>query len=657
MYIVTVIPIQKGINKENLTYFYSSEIKIGSIVLVPIRKRNIDAIVIDIEEVKNLKSEIKEKDYQIKKILKVKGDSPFTKSFFLACEKMKDYTISSTGLIINNLLPTTFLNNINLLKDIRKIEPSKTLLYENYSPTEQEKIKQEKLIFQALTPDRFAFYRTLIRESFAKKESVFICVPTRYDIEIFKEALTKGIESYVFTFHSDISKKNIIERYNEVISTEHPIIIIGTGMFLSIPREDIKTIILEKESSDSYKQYSRPFIDIRSFVEVLSSVNKTKLILGDTILRPETLYRNEIGELGEVASPLFRLPQPERQLVVNMKDESNNKKFTIISETTKDMIEYAISRNESVVLFSIRKGLAPLTVCNDCGSSILCSNCSNPMVLYGAKQDNTNKSTNSGRIFMCNKCGKKESTMTRCQNCSSWNLVPLGIGTDRVYEEIRNLFPNTNIIQFDKENISNEKEALAKIDDFKKLPGSILIGTEMIFSYLNEQVIHSAIISIDGLLSIPSFNITQKIIHIIERLQYLTERNLIIQTRSEDSPILRHILTGNVLYLYREDLKERKVFGYPPFKRLIKISFTGNSKETEKAHEYINKILEKYEPQIFSAFSNKARGQYTTNTIIKVDTSKWPIPSGTKELDLDLKENLSKLGNFFSINVDPEDLL
>jgi primosomal protein N' (replication factor Y) len=565
---------------------------------------------------------------------------------------MKDYTVSNTGTIINNLLPSVFLNNINLLEKTKNIS---TTIDENIS-LENEKAKQEKLIFQALTPDRFAFYRTLIRESFAKKESVFICVPTRYDIEIFKEALTKGIENYVYTFHSDISKKNLVEKYNQVVSIDHPIIIIGTGMFLSIPREDIKTIILERESSDSYKQYSRPFIDIRSFVEILSSINKIKLIFGDTILRPETLYRNETGELGEIASPLFRLPQPERQLVVNMKNESN-KKFTVISETTKDMIEYAISHNESVVLFSIRKGLAPLTICNDCGSSVLCSNCNNPMVLYGTKQENTNKSINDGRIFMCNKCGKKESTMTRCQNCSSWNLVPLGIGTDRVYEEIKNLFPNTNIIQFDKENTPNEKEALEKINNFKKNPGSILIGTEMIFSYLNEQVIHSAIISIDGLLSIPSFNITQKIIHIIERLQYLTKRNLVIQTRTEDNPILNHILTGNVLYLYREDLKERKMFGYPPFKRLIKISFTGNAKETEKAEEFINKILEKYEPQIFSAFTNRARGQYTTNTIIKVDTDKWPIPSTGKMLNLDLKENLSRLGNFFSINVDPEDLL
>ena len=653
MYIVTVIPIQKGFQKDNLTYFSSTNIPLGSIVTVPMRKKNIDAIVINIEDARDLKYDLKQRDYELKKIIEIKGESPFTKSFFSACEKIKNYTVSNTGSIIKSLLPAVFLDNIQDLK---------TPIINNTidSFEDLEKIKQEKLIFQALTSDRLAFYRTLIREAFAKKQSVFICVPTRYDIEIFKDALTKGIEQYVYAFHGDINKKTLISMYNNVISEPHPVIIIGTGMFLSIPRHDIQTIILEHESSDTYKQYGRPYIDIRSFVEILSSIEKIKLIIGDTLLRPETLYRNEQGELGEVASPLFRLPQAERELIVDMKeelDEKGLKKFTVLSDKTKQMIEYAISHNESVFLFSIRKGLAPVTVCHDCGYTLLCPSCSTPIVLYGAKQNNVNKQT-TARIFMCNKCGRKEETETRCVKCSSWNLVPLGIGTDRVYEEIKKFFPKAPIIQIDKETTPNDKDARFAIAQFYKTPGSILIGTEMAFSYLHTQVTHSAIISLDGLLSIPSFNITQKILHIIEKLQYTTIRNLIIQTRIEDNQILQYILSGNVLPLYREDLKERKLFGYPPFKRLVNITFTGSPSETEKARSFINNTLGNYEPQIFSAFISKIKGQYITNTVIKIDPELWPLPTNnTKKINSDLLENLSKLPPSFSINVDPDDLL
>jgi len=648
MYIVTVIPLYKGGQKEHLSYFSINDINIGSIVTVPVRKKEVDAIVINTEEARNLKSDLKNANYQLRKIIKVKGNSPFNKSFFVACQRMKKYLVSNTGLIIKNLLPTVFIENISELKTSIEI-----------SNEEKDKIKHEKLIFQTNYSDRLAFYRTLIREAFAKKESIFICVPTRYDIDHFSNELAKGIEQYVFFFHSDLNKKILINKYNIVIKEPHPILIIGTGIFMSIPRHDIKTIILENESSDVYKQNIKPYIDIRSFAEILSSVQKIKLIFGDTLLRPETLQRHEDGEFGEISSPLYRLSQTENQIVVDMKnevDEKGKKLFTTISKETKKMIDETLSLNKSVFLFSIRKGLAPITVCNDCNHTLLCPSCSTPIVLYGTKQISANKSTTK-RIFMCNKCGRKEKTEVSCPNCASWNLTPLGIGTDRIYEEIKKLYPKVKVIQIDKE-VTTDKEARIAITEFDKNPGSILIGTEMVFSYLQEEVYSSAIISLDGLFSIPSFNITQKIIHIIEKLNYITLNKIIIQTRIPENKILQYILNGNVLPLCREDLKERKDFGYPPFKRLIKITFQGKADETEKARNFIEKNLGDYEPQIFSAFTSKIKGQYITNTVIKIDPQIWPLP--TKEeiiINNNLSQNLSQLPPSFLINIDPEDLL
>jgi len=659
MYIATVIPLQKGNQKEYLSYFSAVDINIGSIVSIPVRSKIIDAIVINMEEARNIKSDIKNADYQLKKIIKIKGDSPFNKSFFIACQKMKNYTVSNTGSIIKSLLPSSFVENIQKLKEPTSINETKPAFAQSFGEV-KENIKHEKLIFQAVQSDRLAFYRTLIREAFAKKESIFICVPTRYDIDHFNKELAKGIEQYVFSFHSDMTKKALINMYNSAISEIHPILIIGTGIFMSIPRHDIKTVVLEHESSDVYKQINRPYLDIRSFAEVLSSIQKTKLIFGDTLLRPETLHRHDQGEFGEISSPLYRLPQTERQIVVDMKnevDEKGKKTFTTISKATKKMIDMSISSNKSVFLFSVRKGLAPITVCNDCGNTLLCPSCSTPIVLYGTRQITATKTT-TPRIFMCNKCGRKEKTEVSCPNCSSWNLTPLGIGTDKVYEEIKNLYPKTKIIQIDKEATPTTKEARNAIVEFNKNPGSILIGTEMVFSYLQDEVNSSAVISLDGLFSIPSFNITQKILHIIEKLHNVTLNNLIIQTRIPENKILQYILSGNVLPLCREDLMERKSFGYPPFKRLIKITFEGTAGDTEKARSFIEKTLGNYEPQIFSAFVSKIKGQYITNTVIKVDPKIWPLPTDDKlVIDQNLSQTFFQLPPSFSINVDPEDLL
>jgi primosomal protein N' (replication factor Y) len=258
---------------------------------------------------------------------------------------------------------------------------------------------------------------------------------------------------------------------------------------------------------------------------------------------------------------------------------------------------------------------------------------------------------------MCNKCGRKEKTEISCPKCSSWNLTPLGIGTDRVYEEIKNSYPKTKIIQIDKE-ATTPKEAREAMEEYNKNPGSILIGTEMAFSYLKEEVYGSAIISLDGLFSIPSFNITQKILHLIEKLQNITSHRLIIQTRIPENKILQYILNGNVLPLCREDLRERKDFGYPPFKRLIKITFEGSPKETEVARNFIEDILGDYEPQVFSAFISRIKGQYITNTVIKIDPLIWPLPTDDKNIqDSNLYKKLRQIPPAFSINIDPEDLL
>ncbi len=653
MYILTVIPIKKGFLKENLTYFSSQKVNLGSIVEIPIRKKTADAIVVDIDNAHDVKFDIKNKDYQLKKINKIKGPASFSNYFFETCEKLKYYYNTNTGIIIDSVLPKIFLDNISSFKKRGKDSEEKI------NTNTEDNIENEKLIFQSPWDERISWYKTLIRESFAKKESLYIVAPTIYDTEIFKNELSKGIDSYIYIFNSRITNKNIIENYNKALSEDHPILIIGTASFLCIPRNDIKTIIIEKESSDAYKQIRRPFVDLRNFIEVFAYIKKTKIILSDTILRPETIYRHDIGELGEVRSPSFRLKETKKQTLINMKrefEDKKNKNFEIFGDETKKIIENAIEKKESIFIYTTRKGLAPVTACNDCGHTLTCPSCETPIVLYGTKQMISNKGTTK-RIFMCNKCGRKETTEVRCPLCNSWNLTPLGIGADRVYEEIKKIYSQTEILQIDKEN-TTDKEAKEVINSFEKNKGSILIGTEMAFSYIKENVDHSIVVSLDGILSIPSFNINQKILHIIERLQIITNNNLIIQTRDPENKILENIINGNVLPIFRQDLIERESFGYPPFKKLIKITFTGNKEETEKSRNYINKVLENYDPQIFSAFVGKVKGEYITNTIIKIDPQIWPLPINIKKsINEDLALKLSNLSQAFSINIEPEDLL
>ena len=125
MFILTVIPIKKGVGREYLSYFAGEHVRPGTIVSVPVRSRTIDAIVIEAEPAENLKSSLRSLEYQIKKITKIKGPSPFTPEFFDACVMMKDYAVSTTGAVISALLPQSLIENANELVIPQKKEITK----------------------------------------------------------------------------------------------------------------------------------------------------------------------------------------------------------------------------------------------------------------------------------------------------------------------------------------------------------------------------------------------------------------------------------------------------------------------------------------------------------------------------------------------------
>ncbi|MFA6397272.1 MAG: hypothetical protein WDK96_00300 [Candidatus Paceibacterota bacterium] len=638
MKIVTITPLTKGIQKETLTYFSALEIEVGMIVSIKIRNKLVNALVVSVEDASKSKSEVKTATYNLKKIEKIIGPSFFLPEFFKACEETKKYFIGQTGQIINSFLPAIYLKNYDKLQKLeyKEIQRDRAIL------------KQEKLIFQAPLEDRISFYKTFIRESFAKKTSVFLCLPTISDIEFFAENIQKGIENYVYVFHSDVPDKKLLEKYNKVIKEDHPVLIIATSQFLFIPRNDIGAIVLERESSPSHKSLTRPFIDTRTFVEFLSYKLKVKLILADTFLRMETIWRHDNFEFNEISPISFRVPQNSDLEIIDMKKDEDTK-FSILSNEVIDLISKSIKENKKIFLFTLRKGLAPITVCHDCSNPLFCDFCQTPLVLK-----NTEK---NGRIFYCNKCKKQKASDTSCVNCGSWNMTPLGIGTELVFEEIKKKFKSIKAFRLDKEKAKTSLQAEKIIDQFYKTKGGVLVGTEMALFYLNE-IDYTAIISFDSLFSIPNFKMNEKILNLVSSLILHTDKKLLIQTRNADEKILRHIMSGNLSQVYRDEIEERQKFGYPPFKTIIKVSYRGKKEAVEKEKIILKEMFEEYKPDIFHAFVAKIKGLHIINMVIKIDRNLWTLESLRKgNFDENLWEKLNSLPPAFSIQVDPEDIL
>lgn len=637
MKIINVIPLSRGIFKETLSYFSSKDISIGSIVSVPIRKKIVNAIVISKEDTSNAKAQLKSSTFAIKKIESVKTKHFFTQAFTEAAKDTAEYFSTTTGSIIQALTPK------QILEDLIENKTPKSIVIK----TEKAVTSVESFVFQADDKERITTYRSIIREEFAKKSSVFFCLPTATDIASAENELNRGIKEYVFVLHGKMTKKQIAETWNNILKEEHPILIISTGSFFSIPRNDIGVVILDKENSQNYKTFARPYFDMRTFAEKLAKRGGIKLIFGDIFLRPETIWRTNQGELIEINSLKFRAISSATQSIVDMgeyKKTDSEKKFTLVSDELKTLIQKNKLENANLFILIGRKGLATITICNDCGKIVKCTNCDIPAVLY------KNTSAIKNNLFMCNRCGKREDAEQRCANCESWRLFPLGIGLEGVEEEIKKVFPDINIFKIDSGITKTPKKCIETMDKFLSAPGSILLGTQMALPYLTSNIDSIAAIGLDSLFSVPNFRIREKVFTMLLSLRVKALKNFLIQTRDPEEKVFTQTIKGNSLEFYHDEIKGRKEFGYPPFSIFIKITLSGKKFIVEKEMAKLEEILKEYSPNIYSAFSPLGtKGGFALNALVKLERKAW--------IDRRLLNILQSLPPTFIIQVDPIDLL
>jgi len=658
MKIVNVIPLKKGVLRKDLTYFTTKDVEVGNIVTIPIRSKKALALVISTHDVSSSKTSIKDMSFDLKKIIDVKEKSIFPKEYLESSMLLGSYFASSKSNAVTSTIPSVFRDKYDEIAKLPAINENIRLL--NFSTS-----KSEKLLLQEPLENRVSIYKTLIRENFALKKSVFIVLPTEADIKYFEGHLAKGISEFTFTFHAGISDKKVFEKISKVLQDTHPVVILATAPFLSIPRHDLGVIVLEHESSNSYRMIAQPHLDFRLLAEIFAAKIKVKFILADTMLRFETIERQEIDHHMPMHPLLFRTNfngnieiQNRGKNTENSRLAQKNASFRIFSEKEISEIQNTLARKKNVFIFTLRKGLATETICRDCGEILMCKECKAPLVLYNLENDK--------RTFICNRCDEEKNVETACPRCKSWNLVPLGIGTDTVYEEISKTFSTKNgsnekqgikIFKLDKESVKNKKEVEDILKAYEENPGSILIGSPMALVYLKNQVHLSLIASFDSMWSIPNFKMSEKIIQFIISILSITENKLVIKTKNDKDPVLLAIQSGNLLPFVREELKERAHMGYPPFKRFIKIKHVGSEREAIQAEEILKEIFKEYKPFIFSGFITQIKGKYITNALIKIDTRKWSILSGEAVIEQNLLDKLLSLPPSFQVLVDPEDLL
>ena len=630
MRIIRVTPIAKGIPRESLTYFHREDIPLGALVSIPLRNKMRMALVIESKDADTEKAFIKKSDFALKKIRDVVHEHFFRPELIAAAKIASDYYASSTGAILSLVLPES------IIKHIDKIFP--------FQGAGVGKTNPEKCLLSGIDEERFSYYKTLIRSEFAAKHSLLFILPTVQDVNRFKKELERGVEKYSHALHSYKKPTEIKTTWSFLMEEPHPVVIFATPKFMAIPRADISTIIIERENTPSYKSAARPYVDARHLAELYATQIKARFIRGDVVASIETMFRAQEGEIIELSSSKGRLHPKSKALILNMKQSVLGPKrtFSTLSKELELMIRETQEKNNRMAILAFRRGIAPQTVCGDCGAIVLCLRCSAPVVLHKSK-------TETGKnVFLCHRCSAIRPTEERCRTCTSWKLVPLGVGIERVYDEIHEKFPSLKIFRMDSDSVKNQKQGLALRKEFLETPGSVLLGTEIMLSLIDGPIERTAIASIDSLFAIPDYRINERIFSLLTRLRLLTKETPLIQTRNPDEPILKHAVEADVSGYYKKEIEQRKLFMYPPFARFIKITLLGSiaaaEAELHKIQAGIGRPMD-----IFRGFGETVRGKHIVHGLIRLAPKEWP--------DKTLLDYLRNLPPSFRIEVDPTSLL
>jgi|TARA_B100001093_G_scaffold182727_1_gene175288 primosomal protein N' (replication factor Y) len=409
-------------------------------------------------------------------------------------------------------------------------------------------------------------YISLVSEYLKKGKSVLFLVPeialTTQLVLRFKQFFS----SELIVYHSSISQNVRHEIWNELNANDSAKIVLGVRSSIFLPHKNISLIIVDEEHENSYKQFDpKPRYNARDCAIYLTKYLKINCLLGSATPSLET-YNNSINNkfsLVELQERYGNFLPPEIILI-----EPSTSKNTFFSKKLIENIKTTLELNNQIILFRNRRGYSTYLKCSACNHINICPNCDVSLTYHL-----------NGNLEKCHYCGYSREMNINCESCSLPAMEKCGVGTQTVESEFNRLFPGTKLARFDYDTTRSKKNLKRIINDFQDKKYQVLIGTQMIAKGLNfTNVDLVGIIESDFLLNYPDFRSHEKYYQLIKQVSGRAGRSksrgrVIIQTNYIHNYIHKRLIDNNYKNFYNFQLNQRKEFNYPPFSKLIKITF------------------------------------------------------------------------------------
>ncbi len=455
--------------------------------------------------------------------------------------------------------------------------------------------KHETVLFHGVTSSgKTEIYIHLIQEQIKRGNQVLYLLPEIALTAQIINRLKKHFGNAVGVYHSKFSDAERYAVWTDLKDKGNLKVILGVRAALFLPFSDLGLIIVDEEHESTYKQFEPvPRYNARDAAIVLAGLHGGKVLLGTATPSVESYYNATVaGKYGYVRleKRFGNIKLPEI-VTVDMKAEIKEKKNHFsFSSVLKNAIEASLKNSEQVILFQNRRGYSPYSVCSKCGYIEKCPHCDVSLTYH-----------RSSDKLVCHYCEYTTKFNSVCPECGSEMKLNSGIGTEKIEEECKTLFPDARIARMDLDSMRRKHAHEKLINAFEKGEIDILIGTQMVTKGLDfENVSVVGVLDVDAMLNFPDFRAYERTFNLITQVSGRAGRKnkqglVILQTHNPDHEIIRQIKSYDFESFYKSQLQERLDFNYPPFSHLIKIIFRHtDGSRAEYAAEQMAKNLKRY---------------------------------------------------------------
>ena len=460
--------------------------------------------------------------------------------------------------------------NTNGESHLDLIKPLSLAQQDAYNGILMQMMKKDVVLLHGVTSSgKTEIYIHLIRNAIEEHKQVLYLLPEIALTVQIMERLHRVFGDRLGIYHSKYSDAERVEIWQKQLS-DHPYdVILGARSAVFLPFKNLGLVIIDEEHETSFKQQDpAPRYHARSAAIVLAKMYGAKTLLGTATPSMESYYNAQQGKYGlvELKTRYKGIQLPEIQ-VVDVKDLRRRKMMRgPFSPQLLAAVREALKNGQQAILFQNRRGFAPMVECKVCGWVPKCKNCDVSLTLH--------KSIN---LLTCHYCGYTYPVPTECPNCGSTEIMGRGFGTEKIEDQIAEIFPEAKIARMDLDTTRTRNAYERLIADFSEGRTNLLIGTQMVSKGLDfDKVSVVGILNADSMLNYPDFRAYEHAFMMMAQVSGRAGRKgkrglVILQTKNPTLPVIGQVVHNDYAGLYQGILEERRTFHYPPFFHLINV--------------------------------------------------------------------------------------